>query len=83
MREIIAGWRAGWFATAVVLTLLGTAERAAAQPETVTTCVGRGAELSLFTMPVGDTAAFQDSIRRAESLPHPGYAGEQPWFTLG
>jgi hypothetical protein len=82
MRGIIGGCRVEWGAIALVLALLGTAERAAAQPETVTTCVSRGADLSLFTMPVGDTAAFQDSIRRAEPLPHPGYVGEQPWFTL-
>jgi hypothetical protein len=68
---------------ALVLALLGTAQRAAAQPQTVTTCVARGAGLSLFTMPAGDTAVFQDSIRRAESLPRPDYAGEQPWFTAG
>jgi len=83
LRGIIACCRAGWVATALVLALLGTAERAAAQPEMVTTCVSRGGGLSLFTMPVGDTAAFQDSIRRAEPLPHPHYAGEQPWFTVG
>ncbi|HEX8672773.1 MAG TPA: hypothetical protein VF710_12835, partial [Longimicrobium sp.] len=83
MRGIDAGCRTGWIAAALVLALLATAERAAAQPATVTTCVVRDTGLSPFTMPVGDTAAFQDSVRRAEVLPHSGYAGEQPWFTVG
>lgn len=83
MRGIIAGCPAGRIAAALVLALLGTAQRAAAQPEAVTTCVARGDGLSLFAVPVGDTAAFQDSIRRAESLPRPDYAGEQSWFTVG
>ncbi|HEY0151916.1 MAG TPA: hypothetical protein VGB92_07960 [Longimicrobium sp.] len=83
MRAIIAGCRAGRIAAALVLALLGSADRAAAQPQTVTTCVARPAGLSPFTMPVGDTAAFQDSIRRTEPLPHSDYAGEQPWFTVG
>lgn len=77
MRGIVAG-RGLWIAT--VLALLGTAGRAAAQAEMVTTCVARGAGMPLFRMPASDTAAFQDSLRRAEPLPRAGYAGEQPWF---
>jgi hypothetical protein len=70
----------GRIAAAAVLALLGTAGRTAAQAEPVTTCVVRGAGISLFRMPASDTAAFQDSVRRAEPLPRSGYAGGQPWF---
>lgn len=79
MRGIAAGF--GWIAATLALALPGTPGRVAAQAETVTSCVARGAGLALFRMPASDTAAFQDSVRRAEPLPRAGYAGGQPWFT--
>jgi hypothetical protein len=68
-------------AAAVLLALLGAAERTAAQADAVTTCVANGSELTSFRLAAGDTAAFQDSLRRAHPVPGPGYAAEQPWFT--
>jgi hypothetical protein len=68
-------------AAAVLLALLGTAEHMAAQAEMVTTCVASGSQLTPFQMAAGDTAAFQDSLRRAHPAPSPGYAAEQPWFS--
>jgi hypothetical protein len=68
-------------AAAVLLALLGAAERTSAQAGAVTTCVANGSELASFRLAAGDTAAFQDSVRRAHPVPGPGYAGEQPWFT--
>jgi hypothetical protein len=68
-------------AAAVLLALAGAAERTSAQADAVTTCVANGSELTSFRLAAGDTAAFQDSVRRAHPVPGPGYAGEQPWFT--
>jgi hypothetical protein len=66
---------------AVLLALLGTAGRAAAQADSVTTCVASGGGLALFRLAASDTVAFDDSVRRTDPASRPGYAAEQPWFT--
>jgi len=70
-----------WIAAAVLLAVVGTAGRTAAQADAVTTCVANGSELASFRVAAGDTIAFQDSVRLAHPAPRPGYAAEQPWFT--
>jgi hypothetical protein len=70
-------------AAAAVLAMLATVEPASAQADSVTTCTVGGSGLVLIRMPAADTVAFRDSVLRAEPLPRPGYAAEQPWFAQG
>ena len=67
-------------ATAALLACVAAAPRSAeAQADSVTTCVLRGAELVAFRLAASDTAAFQDSVRRADPTPRAGYLAGKEW----